>query len=81
MKDPGVDALLEKVVSSTTRPDLVASLRALDRVLRHSHYVIPHWYAANFRVSYRAGRFEQPAVAPQYYGAEDWVLRTWWRKK
>ena len=81
VKDPGVDALLEKVVSSTTRPDLVASLRALDRVLRHSHYVIPHWYAANFRVSYRAGRFEQPAVAPQYYGAEDWVLRTWWRKK
>ena len=81
VKDPGVDALLEKVVSSTTRPDLIASLRALDRVLRHNHYVIPHWYAADFRVSYRAGKFEQPAVAPQYYGPEDWVLRTWWRKK
>ena len=81
VKDPGVDTLLEKVVSSTTRPDLIASLRALDRVLRHNHYIIPHWYAGTFRVAYRAGKFEQPAVAPQYYGPEDWVLRTWWRKK
>jgi len=81
VKDPGVDTLLEKVVSSNTRPDLIASLRALDRVLRHNHYIIPHWYAATFRVSYRAGKFEQPTIAPQYYGPEDWVLRTWWRKK
>ncbi len=80
VKDPSVDALLEKVVSATTRPDLVAGLRALDRILRHGHYVIPQWYAATFRVSYRGGKFEQPAVAPQYYTPEDWVLRTWWRK-
>lgn len=81
VKDPAVDALLEKVVSATTRPDLVASLRSLDRILRHGHYVIPQWYAATFRVAYRGGKFEQPAVAPQYYTPEDWVLRTWWRKQ
>ena len=81
VKDPSVDALLAKVVSASTRPQLIASLRALDRVLRHGHYVIPQWYAATFRVSYRAGKFEQPEVAPQYYRPDDWLLTTWWRKR
>ena len=81
VKDKNVDALLGKVMSATTRPDLVASLRALDRVLRHGHYVIPQWYAGTYRVSYRAGRFEQPKVAPSYYSPDGWVLSTWWRKQ
>lgn len=81
VKDKNVDALLGKVMSATTRPDLVASLRALDRVLRHGHYVIPQWYAGTFRVSYRAGKFEQPKVAPSYYSPDGWVLSTWWRKQ
>lgn len=80
VKDPAVDALLGKVISATTRPELVASLRALDRVLRHGHYVIPQWYAATYRVSYRAGKFEQPKVAPDYYSPDGWILSTWWRK-
>jgi microcin C transport system substrate-binding protein len=81
IKDPAVDAILDLVVDSNTRPELVARLRALDRVLRHGHYVIPQWYAATNRVAYRSGKFEQPKVMPQYYSAEDWVVSTWWRKK
>jgi microcin C transport system substrate-binding protein len=81
IKDPAVDGLVELAVSSTTRPQLVARLRALDRVLRHGHYVIPQWNSKTFRVSYRAGKFEQPKVMPLYYQAEDWVLSTWWSKQ
>ena len=81
VRDPGVDALLDLAVASRTRPELVARLKALDRVLRHGHYVVPQWYAEGFRVAYRAGKFEQPTVAPQYYQPEDWVLRTWWSKQ
>jgi microcin C transport system substrate-binding protein len=81
VKDPAVDALVNLAVSSKTRPDLVARLRALDRVLRHGHYVIPQWYSNTYRLAYRAGKFEQPAVRPLYYQAEDWVISTWWRKK
>lgn len=80
VRDASVDHLLEIAVAAKTRPELVARLRALDRVLRHGHYVVPQWYAEGFRVAYRAGKFEQPSVAPQYYQPEDWVLRTWWRK-
>jgi microcin C transport system substrate-binding protein len=78
IKDPAVDALLDKVISSQTRPELVASLRALDRVLRFGHYAVPHWYGGVHRVAYRAGRFEQPAVTPRYYQPESWITSTWW---
>jgi len=81
IKDPAIDALVNLVVEANTRPELVARLRALDRVLRHGHYVIPQWYASTNRVAYRSGKFEQPSVMPLYYQAEDWVVSTWWRKK
>ena len=81
VSDPAIDALLDLAVSATTRPQLVARLRALDRALRHGHYVVPHYFGSTFRVAYRAGKFEQPAAPPGYYQAEDWVVSTWWRKQ
>jgi microcin C transport system substrate-binding protein len=78
--DPAIDALIEHVVSATTRPQLIARVRALDRVLRHQHYVIPQWYANKFRVSYRGGKFEQPATKPLYYTPDPWITSTWWVK-
>ena len=81
IKDPAIDEIVNLAVSSRTRAELVARLRALDRVLRHHHFVIPQWYSSTFRVAYRAGKFEQPKVMPQYYQAEDWVISTWWRKQ
>lgn len=81
VKDPAVDALLEKVVTASTRRELVARLRALDRVLRHGHYAVPQWYSNTYRIAYRAGKFEQPKTPPQYYQPEDWVVATWWSKR
>jgi microcin C transport system substrate-binding protein len=81
VRDPAVDALVNLAVSSKTRPELVARLRALDRVLRHGHYVVPQWFSDTYRVSYRSGKFEQPKVKPLYYQPEDWVISTWWRKQ
>ena len=81
VRDPAVDVLLNLAISSTTRPELVARLRALDRVLRHGYYFVPQFYSSTYRVSYRSGKFEQPQVMPSYYLPEDWVISTWWRKK
>lgn len=80
VKSPAVDALLDQVISANTRPELVASLRSLDRVLRFGHYVVPHWYSSVHRVAYRAGRFEQPAVMPLYYQPDSWIVSTWWSR-
>jgi microcin C transport system substrate-binding protein len=76
--DPVVDQLLERVMAAQDRAQLTLAVRALDRVLRHGHYAVPHWYSAVHRVAYRAGRFAQPAVVPRYYQPEGWALSCWW---
>ena len=80
VRDPNVDYLVKLAVSSTTRPELIARLRALDRVLRHGFYVVPQYFSNTYRVAYRSGKFEEPSVVPSYYQAEDWIIRTWWTK-
>ena len=79
--DPSVDYLVNLAVSSTTRVEHIARLRALDRVLRHGYYVVPQYYRTGFPIAYRAGKLEQPAIAPSYFHPEDWVVSTWWRKQ
>ncbi len=78
IRDPAVDALVEEATAATTRPELVARLRALDRVLRFGHYFVPAWYTNAFRIAYRAHKFAEPAVAPRYFQAESWIIATWW---
>ena len=76
--DPAVDALLQKVVTATTRPELSAAMRALDRVLTHGHYSVPQYYGDAFLIGYRPGQFVLPAVIPPYYEAGVWAMSTWW---
>ncbi len=80
VRDPAVDAIVQRLLGSRTRAELVAAARALDRVLRHGWYMVPHFYAPAHRVAWRA-RLEHPRALPLYYGAETWLLRTWWEKR
>ncbi len=77
LRSPAVDALVQKVVQATTRPQLVAACRALDRVLMQGHYAVPHFYSNSHRVAYRKG-LAMPAQPPLYYTAQDWVMSSWW---
>jgi microcin C transport system substrate-binding protein len=81
VRDPAVDILVQEATNAATRPELVARLRALDRVLRFGHYFVPAWYANGFRIAYRAGKFSEPAVAPRYFQAENWIIAAWWTKR
>ena len=76
--DPAVDALLQKLVAATTRTDLSAATRALDRVLTHGHYSVPQYYGDAFLIGYRPGQFVLPAVIPPYYDAGNWAMSSWW---
>ena len=76
--DPAVDALLQKVVTARTRPELGAAMRALDRVLSHGYYSVPQYYGDAFLVGYRPRRFVLPPVIPPYYQVDGWALATWW---
>lgn len=78
IKDPVVDALVEKLVYAPDRKALVAAARALDRALLYGEYVVPNWYIATHRVAYW-DKFGHPRTLPLYYEAEGWVLQSWWR--
>lgn len=74
LKDPAVDQLITQIVAARTRDDLVAATRALDRVLRAGHYVVPHYYLPEDRVALW-NRLAHPDVMPTY----GYVIETWWQ--
>jgi len=78
--DPAVDAIVQRLLVSRTRAELVTAARALDRVLRAGWYLVPHFYAPAHRVAWRA-RLAHPDTLPLYYAAETWLLETWWEKR
>jgi microcin C transport system substrate-binding protein len=73
ISDPVVDALIAGLIAAPDRAALLARTRALDRVLRAGHYVIPHWHNTVFRVA-SWNRFGRPSVSPPY----ELGLDTWW---
>ncbi|MGU3496430.1 extracellular solute-binding protein [Xanthobacteraceae bacterium A53D] len=75
IKNPAVDALIEKVIYATDRPQLVAATHALDRVLLWNDYVIPAW-TLNVTRTARWDRFSHPPVLPQY--SYDFPDIWWW---
>lgn len=74
VKNPAVDALVEKIVASKTREELVTICRALDRVLQWEFYTIPNWHIPAWRIAYW-DKFGKPSTQAPY--ALD-VLDTWW---
>lgn len=75
IKDPGIDALIEKVIYAKDREELVAATHALDRVLLAHDYVIPSWNYPNTRTA-RWNRFSHPENMPEYGG--DAFPTIWW---
>lgn len=75
IQDSVVDALIEEVIAAETRESLEAAVRALDRVLLHGYYVIPHWYTPTIKLIYW-DKFGRPDVEP----LKGLSLMTWWHK-
>ncbi|MBR0671400.1 extracellular solute-binding protein [Neoroseomonas soli] len=63
--DPAVDELVELVVGAPDHEELVARTRALDRVLQHNNFVIPHWHSRTFRIAFW-DKFGRPERNPRY---------------
>ena len=81
VSSPAVDALLARMVNARIKPDFLAACRALDRVISHSHYLIPQWSATTHRMVYNAWRLDRPKDMPPYAAGEAWAIDTWWSKQ
>ena len=77
IRDPVVDELVDLLIQAPDRETLVATTRALDRVLLWGHYVIPQWHIRSFRLVYW-NKFGRPALRPKYglgFPATWWIDR------
>ena len=74
IRDPAVDELVDLLIRAPDRETLVATTRALDRVLLWGHYVIPQWHIRSFRLVYW-NRFGRPGIRPKYGLG---FPSTWW---
>jgi len=76
INDPIVDDLIESVAASSTRDELNARVRALDRVLREGHYWVPQWSSGKFHLAFW-DKFAWPETKPKYQRG---IIDTWWVK-
>ena len=81
VKSPAVDSLISHMVGADTRPEFLAACRALERVVSHSHYLLPQWYSPVHRLAYNAWRLQKPDVVPPYFRGETWAMETWWARQ
>ena len=65
ISDPAIDALIRKVIFAKDRDELIATTKALDRVLLSHHYVIPSYTMRSSRIAYVA-RLQRPQNLPEY---------------
>jgi microcin C transport system substrate-binding protein len=76
IRDPAVDALVEALIEAPTRAALLTATHALDRVLWHGHYMVPHWYINTHRVTYW-NKLRHPKTLPLYFTPLA-ALMYWW---
>jgi microcin C transport system substrate-binding protein len=76
IKNPAIDALIERIIFAKDRAELVAATRALDRVLLWNHYVVPQFTIDVARTA-RWDRYGRPEKLPEY-GAAAFPTIWWW---
>ena len=74
VSDPVVDALAAEVADATDREALEAATRALDRVLRAGHYVIPLYFSDVDHIAYWGdlGYVDYPTLYGQIANVDAW---------
>ncbi len=76
IKNPAIDALIEKLIYAETRDELVGRTRALDRLLQYERFMIPLWHYPYIRIAYRT-KFSYPDKRP---GLNHGFPSIWWEK-
>lgn len=74
--DPVIDKLAAAVPAASTREGLVATTRALDRVLMAGYYVVPFYHLGATQIAFWQKRLAHSPKTP-LYGP---ILESWWAK-
>ncbi len=74
LADPAADVLIKNIVNATTKEELYANTRALDRLLRAKRFMVPVWYLDVNWVSYW-NMYRYPETLPPFSLG---LLDLWW---
>ena len=74
LRSEAVDRLIDIVLATETRDEMIHATRALDRVLRAERFWVPQWYKPEHWVAYY-DMFEHPEELPPYSLGH---LDFWW---
>lgn len=75
INNPAVDQLVTTIQQADDHQTLINNMRALDRILMWSYYVIPHWYIDYERVAY--WQCISPPKKHPIYGID---IMSWYQK-
>ena len=73
VKNQVLDEIIDKLIKSKNRDDLILYSRILDRILLFNYYLIPQFHIDHYRVAYW-NKFSRPSVGPKY----DLGFDFWW---
>ncbi|PIQ99271.1 MAG: ABC transporter substrate-binding protein [Nitrospinae bacterium CG11_big_fil_rev_8_21_14_0_20_45_15] len=76
IQNPAVDELIDLIVKASTRKELIDAIQALDRILTHQFYMVPHWYIAYDRAAYW-NKFSHPKINPSQSPIISNIIE-WW---
>ncbi len=77
MNSPAAEAMIDRLVNSTSRDDFLAAAKALDRVLTSGRYVIPIYQWNISRIAH-ARQLKFPDHIPMYGDWIGWQPDVWW---
>jgi len=77
IQNPAIDELIEKIVQAETRQELVDMIQAMDRILTHQFYLVPHWYIKYDRFVYW-NKFSHPDRNPSQASILNNMIEWWW---
>ncbi len=77
VKDPVIDTIIEDIVQAQTREELVAQVRAMDRILLWNHYLIPMWHFPKWRIAH----WDHIKRPQELSNISPLISTTWWHDK
>lgn len=76
-RNPAIDGMIDRMLTSVTAEDFTNATRALDRVLTAGRYVIPIWQFDEGLIAHDA-RMAYPGRLPLYGDGPNFMPEVWW---
>jgi microcin C transport system substrate-binding protein len=77
IENPAVNELVDIIVKAKTRKDLVNAIQAMDRILTHQFYIVPHWFISLDRIVHW-NKFSHPKIIPSASSRQGHFMEWWW---